>query len=330
MIAIKIYTKQGDSGRSGTKKTGAAAKTDIVFELLGTMDELNSHLGLVKIKCVREEEKPFLQKLQSTIMNISGAFAGYSIEDESALLALTAEIESRIDNLNALYPPLNKLVVPGENEISSITDIARTVARRAERVYCAFSEKHGAKPCISAFCNRLSDYLYTLARYTDFFMKVEAEVKRSFGFSEKNPLPLEKAVYLIDFAIKKARLNGLKIAAAVVNSQGNPIAAQVTDGALAVSYEAAHKKAYTAAALKMPTHEAKELLKRGADFDGLEASDSRLLAISGGVALIRGSVLQGGLGISGGTAEQDKQIALAALELFESKLFESELFASED
>jgi len=130
-------------------------------------------------------------------------------------------------------------------------------------------------------------------------------------------LGLDKAKKLIEAVEELARERGKHAVIAVCNAEGNPIAVHVMDGAFLVSYEVAVKKAYTAVAVKMSTMELSALCQPGGTFYGLQALD-KVITFGGGVPLYRDGMIVGGLGVSGGTGEEDHDLALYGVSVFES------------
>lgn len=128
-------------------------------------------------------------------------------------------------------------------------------------------------------------------------------------------LDLDRAVRLIKAIEDRAHVLGKQIAVAVVNSEGNPIAVHVMDSTFLVSYEVALKKAYTAVAVKMSTAELSKLCQPGQTFYGLQSLDG-LVVFGGGVPIKAGNTVIGGLGISGGTGEEDHALCEYALSIF--------------
>jgi uncharacterized protein GlcG (DUF336 family) len=122
-------------------------------------------------------------------------------------------------------------------------------------------------------------------------------------------LDLERAKRIIEAVETHAREQGKRAVIAVCNSEGNPVAVHVMDGAFLVSYEVAVKKAYTAVAVKMSTMELSALCQPGGTFYGLQALD-KVITFGGGVPLYADGVIVGGLGVSGGTGEEDHELAL--------------------
>ena len=129
-------------------------------------------------------------------------------------------------------------------------------------------------------------------------------------------MTLDEAKRLIEGVEQYAKAEGKRAVIAVCNTEGNPIAVHVMDGAYLVSFDVAVKKAYTAVAVKMPTRELAELVARGGTFQGLDKITD-LVTFGGGVPLYRGGVLAGGIGISGGTGDEDHALCEYAVSLFE-------------
>ena len=158
--------------------------------------------------------------------------------------------------------------------------------------------------------------------------KTEGEEK-TFASAEINENLIEKAVRkimggtiglgeakaLTEKIEKEAERRGKKAVIAICNEQGNPVSVHVMDGAYLVSFDVAVKKAYTAVALKMPTIRLAELVKPGATFYGL--SGDKIITIGGGVPLERDGKVIGGLGVSGGTGEEDNSLCEYALSVFD-------------
>ena len=132
-------------------------------------------------------------------------------------------------------------------------------------------------------------------------------------------LGLDKAKKLIEAVEELARERGKRAVIAVCNAEGNPIAVHVMDGAFLVSYEVAVKKAYTAVAVRMSTMELSALCRPGGTFCGLQALDT-VITFGGGIPLYANGVIVGGLGISGGTGEEDHELALLGAAVFQTLL----------
>jgi cob(I)alamin adenosyltransferase len=240
--------------------------------------------------------------------------------------------------------------LPGGNPQSAHLDVAHTTTRRAERDLVAMDRRYAAPALFKQYLNRLSDYLLVAARYSDWLASQKKEEAPVATASVSAPavavsvpaaspaapvaghapagdstaalvaevlarlggpkvLDLERAKRIIEAVETHAREQGKRAVIAVCNSEGNPVAGHVMDGAFLVSYEVAVKKAYTAVAVKMSTMELSALCQPGGTFYGLQALD-KVITFGGGVPLYADGVIVGGLGVSGGTGEEDHELAL--------------------
>lgn len=209
--------------------------------------------------------------------------------------------------------------------------------------------KFGADNGAKKYMNRLSDYLYIMARYTETTEQPvqNQEESRPSGGKEAEPvaavqtpatseaviqevlkrmgiqgrITLDSAKRLIDKIEQEAARRGKKAVIAVCGPDGNPIAVHVMDGAFLVSFDVATKKAYTAVAVKMSTKELSILAQPGGTFYGVDKMDGgRIVIFGGGVPLKVGDTIIGGLGISGGTGEEDHSLAEYALSVLNEVL----------
>ncbi|MDR2903537.1 MAG: cob(I)yrinic acid a,c-diamide adenosyltransferase [Clostridiales bacterium] len=177
---MNIYTKTGDCGETGLLNGRRVAKDDIRICLVGEIDELNAHLGLIKIRTDAVAE---ITEIQKNLMRIMAGFS--DIGNPKFFLAETAvaALEKQADALQALMPnPLGSgFVLPGENETAAMIDIARTVARRAERTLTAANRDYPIDGMAKKYLNRLSDYLFLLARHDGLVAKIAHGVRRTLG-----------------------------------------------------------------------------------------------------------------------------------------------------
>lgn len=130
----------------------------------------------------------------------------------------------------------------------------------------------------------------------------------------ENRLHLKLGKALMEIIEERAKQLGLSAVIALCTPEGNMLAVHAMDGSYLLSFDVAMKKAYTSVALKMSTLELKELTKEGGTFHGLEAAVDNVIAIGGGIPLVVDDVLLGGLGVSGGTGEEDHELACFGLE----------------
>ena len=164
---MNIYTKGGDKGTTSLVHTKNVSKSDDRIQLVGTIDELTSHLGLVKTMLKDEDTIQFLEKIQRTLITVMAGVADpykrdYRIDDVK-----TEYLEDEINRMEGLFQRPKEFILPGKCRLSAEMDVARTVARRAERALATVSVKFGADNGAKKYMNRLSDYFYVLARYVD-------------------------------------------------------------------------------------------------------------------------------------------------------------------
>lgn len=171
MDKSKLYTRTGDCGTTSLVGGARARKDSVRLEAYGTIDEFSSFLGCVlsNPECP-PHERMFLLKIQNMLFNLGGYLASEAAPGECPRAwGLTPtdleEIEKEIDRLDAETPKVNAFVLPGGTPLSAATHVARAVCRRAERRIVTLTENEYVDPLLSAYVNRLSDYLFILARY---------------------------------------------------------------------------------------------------------------------------------------------------------------------
>jgi cob(I)alamin adenosyltransferase len=161
---MSIMTRTGDDGTTGLLSDERLPKDDVRIEAYGTVDELSSFLGAARHVCVLPEIGSAIEEIQKTLFRVAGELASPGIPfdgsiddaDEAMVAAKTAAIEEKI--------PLRGFVIPGTTPGSAALDIARTVARRAERRIVALAREAEVSVPLRNYMNRLSDYLFMLAR----------------------------------------------------------------------------------------------------------------------------------------------------------------------
>lgn len=174
-----LYTRTGDNGSTSLVGGQRIKKNDLRIETYGTIDELSATLGMIA-SCADcpEEIKKQLIEVQSRLFDIGAYLATDPDSTPSpSLYSLTGEsvtiIEQLIDRLDAATPPIHAFVLPGGCELAARSHLARTVCRRAERLICTLNERTPVATLITEFVNRLSDYLFILARYLNHIGAVE-------------------------------------------------------------------------------------------------------------------------------------------------------------
>lgn len=164
---MKIYTKNGDDGKTSLMNGISVSKSDDRIELLGTIDELSSNIGLAKVIA----EPPLAERLSLIQKNLIQMMAGIADPrnmDYRFTKEETLALEEEIDHIEELFPRSKEFVLYGGCEQSARLDMARAVVRRAERRFRKVAQNYGADSKAMQYMNRLSDYLYVAARFTDY------------------------------------------------------------------------------------------------------------------------------------------------------------------
>jgi cob(I)alamin adenosyltransferase len=167
-MALKIYTKTGDKGTTSLIGGTKVLKSDLRIEAYGTVDELNSYIGLCKDLLQDAASKTMLQEIQDRLFTIGSSLASDPKKEPKLKLPDLKEtdvelLEKEIDKMNASLPEMKNFILPGGHITVSHLHITRCVCRRAER--CCVRLETGAETIIIKYLNRLSDYLFVLARY---------------------------------------------------------------------------------------------------------------------------------------------------------------------
>ncbi len=184
---MKIYTKTGDNGTTALFGGTRVKKHHLRIESYGTLDELNSWLGLIRDQQLDSRTKQNLISIQEKLFTIGAVLA---TDPEKAVLKSGEErlnipkisetdialLEKEIDSMDETLPPMTHFILPGGHSTVSYCHIARTVCRRAERLASHLHENEPFDPKILSFINRLSDYLFVLARKLSKDLKAE-EIK---------------------------------------------------------------------------------------------------------------------------------------------------------
>nr|WP_298999464.1 cob(I)yrinic acid a,c-diamide adenosyltransferase [uncultured Allomuricauda sp.] len=166
---MKIYTKTGDKGNTSLFTGTRVPKHHIRIESYGTVDELNSVLGLVRDQEMDDYSKEVLIHIQDKLFTVGAILATEPKKDNRLKIPLinTEDIEfleQEIDKMNEELPPMTHFILPGGHPTVSYCHVARTTCRRAERMISYLHEKEPVPENLIAYINRLSDYLFVLAR----------------------------------------------------------------------------------------------------------------------------------------------------------------------
>ena len=177
---MKIYTKTGDSGKTSLVEGTRISKAHLRIESYGTVDELNSFLGLVADQEVNAIRRPFLKSIQDNLFVIGSNLASDPAKRASKVPPVQAEditlLEHAMDEMDAVLPELKHFVLPGGHPAVSHAHVARTVCRRAERAVIRLAELDEVPALVVVYLNRLSDYFFVLSRKMALELEVE-EVK---------------------------------------------------------------------------------------------------------------------------------------------------------
>lgn len=181
---MKIYTKTGDKGTTGLFGGTRVSKHHIRIESYGTVDELNSYVGLLRAKEMDTHYKDILTTIQNNLFTVGAILA---TDPEKAILKSGKErlaiehieeeditlLEQEIDSMNEALPPMTHFVLPGGHQTVSFCHITRCVCRRAERLAVALHDISPVDPMVLTYLNRLSDYFFVLARKLTLDLRAE-------------------------------------------------------------------------------------------------------------------------------------------------------------
>lgn len=170
-MALKIYTKTGDLGKTSLIGGTKVPKSHLRIESYGTIDELNSYIGLVSDHLKDEATKIILKEIQDRLFTVGSSLACDPDKEPSMKIPDLKEkdivlLENEIDTMNEVLTPMKFFILPGGHVAVSTAHVARCVCRRAERL-CVNMQEHElfVDPLVIKYINRLSDYLFVLARY---------------------------------------------------------------------------------------------------------------------------------------------------------------------
>lgn len=201
LMSMKIYTKTGDQGETSLYSGKRVMKDDPIIEAVGTLDECNSAIGIAtstnpflglshflytqdQMDRIHEVKKSLL-RVQHALFDIGAHVATpRTITNERKLERTSfdenevSSLEKEIDSITEKLEPLRTFILPGGCSVASSLHLARTIARRAERCLIPLCREHLIDPSVLVYMNRLSDYLFIMARYVNFIMQCD-EVKWS-------------------------------------------------------------------------------------------------------------------------------------------------------
>ena len=341
-----VYTRTGDKGDTGLFGGSRVPKQSLRVEAYGTVDEANAALGAAKAMLPAGQWRRRVHDVQQRLFVLAAELAsdpeGATILANKINTGDITDLEHLIDDCLAVTGPQREFVVPGRDDRSGAFHQARTVVRRAERRVLTLAETEPVRPELITYLNRLSDAVYSLARLAETWRDEEIErivrdaVAKVLGSpaspdgepvgeqSASTPSPSRMPARRFDLAAAKRIAEraearsvelGVPVVIAAADAGGNLMLLHRVEGALLASTEVAINKAWSAVAFQAPTATLGPLATEDGPFPGLADTNSgRVVLFGGGVPVHVDGELAGAIGISGGTAEQDVDIATCALQ----------------
>ena len=328
-----IYTRGGDTGETSLLGGVRVPKDTLRIEVYGTIDEATSTMGLARATTRHLDLCQEIIVLQGELIGVMAELATapevaasgrtLKIRTSPVELAQVERLERTIDTYESERIPTHHFVRPGGSVASAALDMARTFVRRAERRLITLGREEDVNPHLVKYLNRLSDLLYVMARL-DEQREVEQVVtsqlsKLTVNGTHAGPgkgdgamsLTLADCDRMIEAGIRRARQVGVPMVLAVVDAGGNLMETRRMDDALLVSIALAPNKAYTAATVRMPTQTLAQVAQPGAPLYGIDTNIPNLTLVGGGIPLCQADGIVGAVGVSGGSVEQDVDVAQA-------------------
>ncbi len=181
MKITRVYTRKGDEGMTSLVGGQRVSKASVRLEAYGTVDELSSHLGLLAAMLPDSHEKTLIERIQHNLFNVCTNLATDQDQTElypSAYLpeGAISELEGEVDAIMKELPERQGFILPGGTQSASQAHVCRTVCRRAERRIVALAEMATVSPEVQQYVNRLSDYLFVLAKKLNFIAGMKEKI----------------------------------------------------------------------------------------------------------------------------------------------------------
>lgn len=324
-----VYTKTGDKGETGLLGGSRIAKDSLKVSCYGTLDEANAVLGSAFSLVKDQELRAIIHHIQKKLFVVGAELAsdenGKDMLQNKVCLTDIEGLEKTIDSIENKLGPIHEFIIPGQTTASALLHQARSIIRRAERLIVKLSQETDVRVELLKYVNRLSDTIFMLAR---------AEVQSSFIHDVKEKviaklqpvtdhdfiLDLSLAKRLAEVAEKKALEIQVPIVFSVVDKGGHPILLHRMEGSLLGSIDISLNKAFTSVAFKMSTDQVSEVTQPGKELYGLQLTNQqKVVPFGGGYPLLKEGTVLGGIGVSGGSVEEDMIIAQAALAVLQEK-----------
>ena len=315
---MTIYKRDGDTGQTGLLSGERVPKDHLRVKTYGTLDELQSLIGMARSLCESRDIARSLYAVQQDLSVISSELAADSAQDRLKRRIGKADVERLercIDRTVKIYGLPPGFVVPGQGQDSAAMHMSRAVCRRCERLMVTLHRKEGCRDVLLSYMNRLGDMLFTLAWALEVQAVVENDPavdpsmeQRRAGMKLTYPL----ATILSHVAVAQAEALEVPMVVAFSDDSADLIFFGKMKGALPASSDIAINKAYTAAALRIPTHEVGRLAQPSQKLYGLQYAMGRSIVLfGGGLPLMTSGRVIGAVGISGGTVDEDIAVAEA-------------------
>ena len=182
---MKIYTKKGDTGETSLIGGTRVPKYHLRIETYGTVDELNSVVGIIRDACEDAHSNEVLKEIQDRLFTLGSSLASDPVKSRMSIPDLKETdielLEKEMDCMDAALPELKNFILPGGHLAGSHCHVARCVCRRAERLAVHLAGTEEVEPIIITYLNRLSDYFFVLARYLGHLAGAEETVWRPRG-----------------------------------------------------------------------------------------------------------------------------------------------------
>lgn len=161
----KIITKTGDDGSTGLSGNKRVSKASEIIAAIGTVDEFNSAIGMARVVCNNKDLDEEFKQLQHDLFNVGGdlCLTGSTLISQLQI----NKVEQSLEKYNKQLSPLQNFILPTGSELTARIHMARSICRRAERSVVKASKNNEFNPLLQIFLNRLSDWLFVVARYTD-------------------------------------------------------------------------------------------------------------------------------------------------------------------
>jgi ATP:cob(I)alamin adenosyltransferase len=318
----RIYTRVGDAGETSLVGKVRVWKDAPRINAYGTVDEATSALGMARATTRHEDICRDILRIQGELIDLMTVLAtppGVEGPVAPPGPADVQALEQMIDAYETERIATHHFIRPGGSLASAALDLARTIVRRAERLLVSLSRDEFVDPGVEQYLNRLSDLLYVMARVDE-----QREIRRLVvNALETTATPAQRdrkvrpnlglatSDLLIEAGMRRAHEIGVPMVLAIVDDSGALLQLRRMDDALLVSIDLAPNKAKTAAAVRVPTHELAKVAQPGGPLYGIDANMPNLTLVGGGLLLMQNGAVVGAVGVSGGSVEQDIDVAQA-------------------